>query len=301
MKLYKLRSEHLINDKIYFELPYYNTQLICSKDGFLYCKHSDFIIHKYLLEKYDDCPTYPLTYDRLVPHLFNKQQIYLNFESSKSGISNISFLYFISSGRNEPLFAEIYFQEIINFCKNSIDYKPNKILQSFTREQLESFLYNVYEDRSKYLIHPLKGLMYARHLSEPISIKENFLDFSDEGIIKLYNSELESLKKFGEIVAKQKSTGFENIENINDVPSFLIEPRGYMATPPLLCIISKHNISVQKISISFESKDNFKVSTSEILITEPLIRDMMLSSISQTEYFKKSPLKKGKKQIRGWQ
>ena len=300
MRLYKLRSYHLIDDKVYLELPYSDTHIICSKDGFLYLRYLDITIHKYLLRKSAESPPYPLVGDNLVPHLFEYNKIYLNYEAHKNSGDTISFFYFMKASNNESLFAEIYLQEVEKFCNKAFPYEPKKETLNLNREQLEKILYDISDEKSKYIIHSYKGLKYAKHLSEPISICEDFIDLSDDGIINLYNSEMESLKRFGEIVAKQKSTGFVKVKNISDVPSFPIEPRGFMSNPHNLLIISKHNISIQKISISFVSKDNFKVTTSEILLTEPLIKDMILSSISHIEDFK-SFSKKGKKQRRGWQ
>jgi len=299
MHLYLLPTSHLVDDKIYLELPYLDNRLICSNEGFLYFKNLDISVHKYLLRQSKDEPTYPLTCDKLVPHLFEYNKIYLNYEVQKTGIDFTSFYYFTKTSKKEILFAEIYLQEIINYCKEKLG--PKQETRTLSRDELESFLYNISEDKSKYIIHPSKGLKYVHHPTETISIQEKLLDLSDDGILSLYNKRIESMRLFGQICARKNSSNFTKADSIENVPSFPVSPQGYLGIANNLFIISKHSIAVSELDIAFISKGLFKLKTSEILVTEALIRDMMVSCFSDVQKYKKPVTSKNKKQRRSLQ
>jgi len=109
------------------------------------------------------------------------------------------------------------------------------------------------------------------------------------------------MRLFGQICARKNSSNFTKADSIENVPSFPVSPQGYLGIANNLFIISKHSIAVSELDIAFISKGLFKLKTSEILVTEALIRDMMVSCFSDVQKYKKPVTSKNKKQRRSLQ
>lgn len=247
MKVFRVDSKFCTDNQVQITLNQAPTQLICSKDGYLFYKFDDLTVHRYLTNserlKMPHC--YKPSSDWHAHHLFKFNQPYIFFTPYDTqyvpynfieDTYHVRFLYFTKLPNGDAAYTNITRFEV-----------PNKACELMSLDEVKSFLYDISDPSiiGKYIVDWNTGITYAKSKNETLMV-DNFIDLSYESILSNYN------RIYGE---KGK------ISSIDDVPPHNITPCS-LGYHPGLIILSEDSIDVYLFTITFCAKDQFKVEMS---------------------------------------
>lgn len=186
MNIYKIKKKYCTKNKVQVMFSNAPSQIILSKDGYIYLREQDIIIHRYLIDPvrkempYHNNPldsiraTHLFEYDKLYAKFtkYREMNKFFRFENSYS----LTFLYFVRAENGEALMAEIDFK----------DFKKEKeTSQKFSKIELEKFLYEFdAKTQAKCLFELSGGIKYVKHINEKFSIpNDKFFNFLDEEFV----------------------------------------------------------------------------------------------------------------------
>lgn len=291
MEIFKIRKKYCTDNKVQLMLSNAPHQIICSSDGYTFLRENDLIIHPYITDTerfimpYSDTPIS----EGHVNHLFEYDRLYVKVTSDRRmgrgysmsiGCFDFTFLYFTKLKAGDALCAEIP----ISYFKPTINQKT----QYFNKNALEEYLYRLKDEKAKIIFDGQFGIKYARHKNEEIFIKREYIDISDEGIIKEYNSqkEDENLPLFDEERRKrllaERPWEIHNIDEIKEEVTLTYHGMFSTRYPTLVTIKDKNEIEVMDFKISFCNKHCFKVETKKIPISFGA-RDLITAAFNMDE------------------
>jgi len=247
MQINTIRPKYCTPEKV--QIMYSNApkQFILSRDGLLYLKNGNTIIHRYLDDPIRASMPYsehPCSAEH-ASHLLKYGEIYVKFTSERSMTKNYSsgkyslaFVYCYKNSEDKTILAEISLEDLLN---TEVSKEKAELL---TREQLKDFLYTVSSLKAKCIVHSYKGCMYLRSSNDSLMLDSAFLDLSDEGIAEL-------------------SRG-----------TFLTHT-GYLKSQPYLITISDNQIEVFSLLITYIGHEKFGVITRSFKIDESKIQGII--------------------------
>jgi len=275
MEIFRIRKKYCTDDKVQLMLSNAPHQIICSSKGYTFLREGEIIIHSYIDESkalkipYKDNPIS----NNHVNHLFEYDKLYVKVTSDRGmgrgyspggGCYDFTFLYFTKLKDGDALGAEIP----ISYFKSSFSTK----VQYFNKKELEDFLYGTNGILSKIIFDGQFGIKYIKHINEKIFIKKDWLDISDEGIIKEYNFQMEDKNVPLFDVERRNKLLKERpweISNINDIKEELVLTYHGMLSdrfPTMILLKSGSGIEVIDFKVSFCKKDCFRIETKNIPI-----------------------------------
>lgn len=266
MKAHILHKRFCLKDKfVRLDIPIsQKKQLICSKDGYLFLKTDEHLIHKYMSDEIlFQLPIHPSPItDTHATHLFKYNTIYIDFsdyigKSELMGwkLPQVNFYYLYKSKRNSILLT-------LNFS----DFKEYETTSlKMTRSELENFLYNVSNANGKYLHTWLDGIQYANSPNETITIDNKPFDFSNKGIVKKYSYN-------------------HKISSIYEIPKFDVTSSGYFGTQkPILFEFQDDKVIIYIITAYFICRGEFEVVLKKQIISPQIIENLVTSSKCKLE------------------
>lgn len=271
-------------------IPYSDVcQLIIDKDEILLLKDgNNILINKYanhpkrFLFPYSDKE---INYDydnKRYTQLFEYNKIYLNFRSSVSGASLHKNYFFKGTKR------ALYLNETLSLDDRNL-LKDERYL---TREETEKFFDSEQYD-SMYILDKNGNIIYAKSNNDGVVIDKKIIP-SDEEIIK---SELEnrtSIEK--KLLGNNHDTTFitkqYSAKTIDEIENFSIYgPILFSDYSHILITVKDGNFDVKWFTLDFIQKDKFKLTTSNILVTEPTIDDVINYTENDTIRYIPDPIK----------
>lgn len=279
MDTYKMAKKYCTNDKVQVMFSNALSQIICSKDGYLYLRDGDVTVHKYLTDSqrkkmpYHNKPSGKWH----AAHLFKYDQVYVKFTRYRrmndcilpmSDGYSLSFLYFYKVGKGEAIVSEMYLS----------DFNKEEGEMTFTKEELRNFLYESSGVKGKYIFEWLYGIKYAKSVGEEISIDKNFLDLSDNFIIDLYNFTKAPIhfNIFDDNEEKEDDESWK-VSSIDDITEEFTLTNGFYA--PILVEVNDTAIIVFEFEVTYCSKNCFRVKYEKVVITPNLV-DILTSAVT---------------------
>ena len=169
---------------------------------------------------------------------------------NKSGIfpvrNIINSLYFIKDGKKGAYCVVLGISSFL---------PDNVIMNNLTREEVKDFLYNTDKLGAKCIFDKNAKIKYARFLNDTEPKINNYLDLSDESIIKLYNNIHERYKGF---------TKINSIEDVKEVSIVYKSPYelAFSETSPVLILAKNDEIYVYKFGIVYSFENDFTINAS---------------------------------------
>lgn len=272
MLVNKILPKYCSSEKM--QIMYSNApkQFILSREGLLYLREGNYTIHRYS----DDPARCSMPYfdhpssAEHANHLLKYNELYVKFTSDrnitsdyKEGKFHLSFIYCYKNLEDETILVELTLEDLLA-CE-MVESKTELL----TREQLEAFLYQVSTLKAKCIVHPYKGAMYLKSSSDSITLNSSFLDLSDEGITKLYNSSNHHLD-----IAK----------DISEVKRFVLTHLGYLNSLPYLVSVSDSQIEVFSLFITYIGHERFELTTRSFKIDESKIKGILCNHLNELKY-----------------
>lgn len=283
----KIKKKYCTDDKVQVMFSNAPSQIICSKDGYLYLRDGDVTVHKYLSDPQRKKMPYrnKPTSDRHATHLFKYGQVYAKFTRYRNMADSffydedsysLTFLYFHKVGKGEAICSELYLGDFD---------KETETETTFTRSELEEFLYGTSGIKGKYILGWFSGIRYAKSENESISINKKFLDLSDEAIIELHNHAKEPIKMvipyFDEESKKEDDESWK-AHTIDEVTEFSMTNYGFNFHYPIMLVITDTEMTVYEFEVIYCGKDCYKVKSQKVNITPNLV-DILTSAVN-SEY-----------------
>ncbi|MDO4283061.1 MAG: hypothetical protein Q4D02_05420 [Clostridia bacterium] len=277
MEISRIRKKYCTEDKVQIMLSNAKSQIICSKDGYLYLRDGNITIHKYLTDlQRKDMPYHSRpSSKRHATHLFKYDQLYVKFTRSRAMNDSIrldadsytlSFLYFYKIGKGEAICAELFLDDFT---------KEEETIRIFSKKELEDFLYGVSSEiKGKYILEWFYGIRYAKSSEESISIQKKFLSLSDEDVTKLHNLAKEPIRivnYFDKSSRKHCEDESWKANNIDEITEFSMTNYGFNFNYPIMIIITSNEVLVYEFEVICCKKDSFKVRSQRIRITPDLV------------------------------
>lgn len=243
MKICKIESTFCKDDQVQITFNNAPTQLICSKDGYLYYRFNDLTIHRYVTNprRFNMKHSHPPFSHKHATHFFKFNQPYIFFTpydtpdvsyNFTEDTYHMRFLYFTKLPNGDVIYAETSSYEFQS--------KETKIM---TLEEVKKFLYDTEGVDGKYIVDWNYGVKYAATPHESI-ILNNYVDLSYESIVKHYND-------------IQKIVGHKTVDSIDEIKEALITTPS-LGYNPMLVTISGTDILITSFSITCHGRDNFK-------------------------------------------
>ena len=246
MKCLKIAKKYCTSDKVQVMFSNARSQIICSKDGYLYLRDGDVILHRYLEDDTRGLmpfSSYPSS-SRHTSHLLKYNQTYIKFTSSRpmgsvfaicDGGYELTFLY-----ATKAITGEVILAEWSVFDGEDFYQKPTEITKYMTRKQLEEFLYGTSGLIGKYIFSFNDfsgGIKYAWSANEEHFVKKNFIDLPDE---------------------------VEDVSKVEHVKEFCITGSGFVE--PAMVTITDSEVTLYVFSITYCSKDHYKVELQKVKV-----------------------------------
>ncbi len=285
----KIKSKYCTKDKVQIMFSNATRQIICSKDGYLYLRDGDDceVVHKYLDDPirrkmpYKNKPsseyhaTHLLKYNQIYAKFTNRRAMNPNHFSLMSSLGyHFTFLYMIKNKKKEAIFVELTLDEF---------EAKEEIFENLTKKDVQDFLYKATGFDGKYVFERYRGIQYAKSYKEKVSIKENFIDLSDEAIIDKYNK-----IKYSEPIMLVPGFNREEIRKINeeqkaktidDVKEFkMTESTSWFGNCTCYMLIVKGDeMYVYEFDIIYVSKNCFKIisKTRNIRISKEMEQEIL--------------------------
>lgn len=265
MDINKIKRKYCTNDKVQVMFSNAPSQIILSKDGYLYLRESDVTIHRYLTDPVRKEMPYrnnPSSSNHAT-HLFEYDKIYAKFTRYRNmGIGyypedsySLTFLYFVRAENGEALCAEISLRDF---------EKEEETSQKLSKAELEKFLYDLNGTQAKCIFEWFGGIQYVKHTKEVVGIaNDNFLNLSDEEIIRRYNFKNEPLYWFifdEEKRAKKEADESWKVHSIEEVKDLVLTHHGIFSQyDPMLLVIEGDEMYVYDFTVTLINKDCFEV------------------------------------------
>lgn len=262
MEIFKVASKYCIEDKVQLMLKNSDSQIICSKEGYLYLKKDDILIHRYLTDPlregmpYSDTPT-SKEYNT---HLFKYNQIYVWFcnelgydEFGLVGGYSLNFIYFLKTKNNEAIG--------VIFKLDDFKYEE-KSFENMTGLAVEKFLYQHEDEIGKYIFNSFSGIKCAWDKSENLILGNSVVDLSEENILHSHNAYNIPIYLF-------RTEADEYVTDIKEVENVIISERnGFMgsSTKSNMVIIKENDIIIYNFDIWYCSKNRYKIKADTCLI-----------------------------------
>jgi len=265
MTINKIKKKYCANDKVQVMFSNAPSQIIFSKDGYLYLREQDVTIHRYLADPVREEMPYrnnPSSNNHAT-HLFEYDKIYAKFTRYRNMSSgyhpedsySLTFLYFVRAENGEALCAEISLRDF---------KKEEEISQKLSKAELEKFLYDLNGTQAKCIFEWFGGIQYVKHAKEVVGIaNDNFLNLSDEEIIRRYNFKNEPMYCLifdEEERAKKEADESWKVHSIEEVKDFVLTHHGVFSQyDPMLLVIEGDVMYVYDFTVKFINKDCFEV------------------------------------------
>jgi len=264
MTINKIKKKYCTDDKVQVMFSNAPNQIIFSKDGYLYLREQDVTIHRYLTDpvrKEMPYRNHPSSSNHAT-HLFEYDKIYAKFTGYRNmggaclseDSYSMTFLYFVRAENGEALCAEI---DLGDF------EKEEETFQKLSKAELEKFLYDLNGAQAKCIFGWFAGIQYVKHTKEAIGItNDNFLNLSDEEIIRRYNFKNAPICFIfnEEERAKRETDESWRVHSIEEVKEFVLTHHGVFAQyDPMLLVIEDNEMYVYDFTVKFINKDCFEV------------------------------------------
>lgn len=261
MTIHRIKKKYCTDDKVQVMFSNAPSQIILSKDGYLYLRNKDVTIHRYLTDPVRKEMPYrsnPSSGSHAT-HLFEYNKIYAKFTKYRDmrvgfhfeDSYSLTFLYFVRTKNGEAIYAEF----------DLSDFKSKELIsQRFSKADLENFLYKLDGAQAKCIFEWYNGIRYVKHIKEGISIDSNkFLNLSDEAIINFYNFRNQPLHFIFSGAEKEIDESWE-VHNIEEVQEFVLTNDGVLQDyNPVLLVIESNEMYVIEFIVKFIHKDCFEV------------------------------------------
>ena len=282
MENLKIKKKYCTDDKVQVAFSNAPSQIICSKDGYLYLRDGDITLHRYLEDPtrltmpYCDNPSS----NRHTLHLLKYGQLYVKFTSFRpmgsiyaccDGGYVLTFLYAIKT-----IAGKVVLSEWTVFDGEDYYQKPTSTTEFMNREQLEDFLYGTSEIIGKYIFTFNGGIKYAKSVNEEFIVQKDFIDLSDDAIVNLYNIMKRPISLFGEHLEDNE----DDASTIDEVKEFCITGTGFYN--PVMVTITDSQVTFYEFEITYCSKDCYRVDLNEVKVNPDIIK--IHSSISKAKY-----------------
>lgn len=275
MEINKIKKKYCTDDKVQVMFSNAPSQIICSKDGYLYLRVGDVIIHRYLTDPIRQKMPYrnhPSSKNHAT-HLFKYNQIYAKFTRYRNMNTecilypeesySLTFLYFVRAENGEALCAELSLEDF------TLGEEEVKV---FSSSELKDYLYNIENVDAKCIFEWSTGIQFVGHKREKHSfINNDFLDISDEEIVRKYNLKNEPMycmildEKKRQEAMQDKSWQVHSIEEVKD---FVLTHHGFLEQySPMILVIDGDAMYVYDFRVTFCEKDCFKVASRKRTIT----------------------------------
>lgn len=281
----KIAKKYCTNDKV--QVMFSNaSQIICSKDGYLYLRNGNITIHKYLSDpQRSKMPYHNNPVGKWhATHLFKYDQVYIKFTKYRRmndcvqpmpDSYSLSFLYFHKNSKGETICSEMYLSD---FEKRTND-------MTLSKEELKNFLYETTGIKGKYILDKLYGIEYAKSVDEKILINKSFLDLSDSSIVNLYNLKKKPMnfQHLDEILGtnkrreKKDDTSWK-ISSLNEITEeFCITSPTPRLSSPFLIEVTDTTVNVFEFEVFYCKEDCFKVKYKKTSII-PNLENILVSA-----------------------
>ena len=290
MTINKISKKYCTNDKVQVMFSNASSQVILSKDGYLYLREGDLTLHRYLTDStrkempYRNTPSS----NNHATHLFEYDKVYAKFTRYRNmgnrgsfleDSYSLTFLYFVKLESGEALCAEL------NVKGFEAEEETTQIL---SKTELEQFLYGLNDEDAKCIFEWFAGIQYVKHSKEGIFLsKPTFLSLSDEDIVKKYNNKHEPMYCliFDDDLRKKKMSDESwKVHSIDEVKDFVLTYHGALLSnfSPMLLVIKSDDMYVYDFKVTFLKKDCFEVKTVKRRIA--LSHNAILSFANDCEY-----------------
>ena len=265
MTINKIKKKYCANDKVQVMFSNAPSQIIFSKDGYLYLREQDVTVHRYLTDPVRKEMPYrnnPSSSNHAT-HLFEYDKIYAKFTRYRNmgrgyhpeDSYSLTFLYFVRAENGEALCAEISLRDF---------EKEEETSQNLSKAELEKFLYDLNGTQAKCIFEWFGGIQYVKHTKEVVGIaNDNFLNLSDEEIIRKYNFKNEPMYCLifdEEERAKREADESWKVHSIEEVKDFVLTHHGVFSQyDPMLLVIEGDEMYVYDFTVKFINKDCFEV------------------------------------------
>lgn len=265
MTINKIDKKYCADGKVQVMFSNAPSQIIFSKDGYLYLREKDVTIHRYLTDPVRDVMPYrnnPSSSNHAT-HLFEHDKIYAKFtryrNMARGGYPedsySLTFLYFVRAENGEAICAELKPEDF---------KKEEEITKILSKEELEKFLYELNDEESKCIFEYFGGIQYVRHTRETIAIKnDKFLNLSDNEIVKRYNFKNEPLYCLildEEVRAKREADESWKAHSIEEVKDFVLTHHGMIEYySPMLLVVKGAQMYVYDFKVTLLKKESFEL------------------------------------------
>lgn len=270
MDISKIKKKYCTDNKVQVMFSNAPSQIICSKDGYLYLRHGDLTIHRYLSDpqrKMMPYKNHPTSKDH-ASHLLKYDQVYVKFTrfremgnalSLEADTFTLSFLYFKKDITGEAICSEMLISDL--------ESEPESV-EIMNKQEVEKFLYDISDVTGKYIFESMYGIRYASSKNEEITIKR-FLDLSDDSIIKSYNNSIRPFKivNYSKECKNEPEDESYKVSSIDEVKEFTITHSGIFSEHnPIMVVINEQEVIAYKFKIIYCGKDSYKLEKKKIKI-----------------------------------
>lgn len=278
----KIKKMYCTDDKVQVMFSNASSQIICSKDGYLYLRDGDLTLHRYLEDPARKTMPYGNTpsSQKHASHFLKYGQVYVKFTSSRTmgsvfaccdGGYTLTFLYATKTITGEVILSEWAVFDGEDFYQN-----PTSKTKIMNKEELEEFLYGTSGLTGKYIFTFNRGIKYANSVNEEHVIKKVFIDLSDDAIIKLYNIMKRPISLFGNNTQESE----DDATTIDEVKEFSITGNGW--NNPVMVTITDSKITFYEFEITYCSKDCYRVNLNKVKVKPDMLK--IHFSISTAKY-----------------
>lgn len=270
MTINKIAKKYCADDKVQVMFSNAPSQIIFSKDGYLYLREQDVTIHRYLTDpvrKKMPYRNHPSSSNHAT-HLFEYDKVYAKFTRYRNmgrgyhpeDSYSLTFLYFVRAENGEALCAEIGVDSFES---------EEETTQTFSKAELEKFLYNLDGADAKCIFEWFGGIQYVKHTKEAVSIcNDKFLNLSDEEIVRKCNTLNEPMyclifdeKRRAEMMADESW----KVQSIEEVKDFVLTYHGGIISncSPMILVIIGDEMYVYDFKVTLLKKDCFEVKSTK--------------------------------------